>query len=124
MRDNTWLENKMWEMLHNNFADVPITNDLIIKFGRRAKRRLGSIRRRECVGNSHGNSLLGSFVLKSSVAKFFGFRGLFPTTPTPTESLLPSVVLRPCPTEVVQARQAQDDNSLSLEGSPLKGRKD
>lgn len=49
MRDNTWLENKMWEMLHSSFADVPITNDLVIKFGRKAKQRLGSIKRIEVV---------------------------------------------------------------------------
>jgi len=47
MRDNKWLEDKMWFLLENHFADVPVKNDIQISFGRRAKQRLGSIKRRE-----------------------------------------------------------------------------
>ena len=64
MRDNAWLENKMWEMLHESFADVPVSNDLVIKFGRRAKQRLGSIRRKEMRKTSG--------MLVSRFAKSFG----------------------------------------------------
>ncbi len=42
-RDNAWLQmilDKIWD---NYFADVPQENDVRIAFGRRAKRRLGSI---------------------------------------------------------------------------------
>lgn len=42
-RDNSWLQmilDKIWD---NYFADVPQVNDVRIQFGRRAKRRLGSI---------------------------------------------------------------------------------
>lgn len=43
MRDDSWLQlvlDKIWD---NYFSDVPQDNDVRITFGRRAKRRLGSI---------------------------------------------------------------------------------
>lgn len=47
MRTDSWLEEKMWWLLENYFADVPVKNNITIKFGRRAKQRLGSIKRME-----------------------------------------------------------------------------
>ncbi|MBN1331428.1 hypothetical protein JW978_00915 [Candidatus Dojkabacteria bacterium] len=43
MRDNKWLEEKMYELWENHFSDVPRKNLVIIKFGRGAKRQLGCI---------------------------------------------------------------------------------
>lgn len=43
MRDNEWLQNKMYELWENHFADVPRRNLVIIKFGRGSKRQLGCI---------------------------------------------------------------------------------
>jgi len=45
MRDNEWLENKLEFIQRKYFADIDIPNTLTIKFGRRAKTRLGSIKK-------------------------------------------------------------------------------
>lgn len=42
-RDNAWLQQVLDKIWDNYFADVPQENDVRIVFGRRAKRRLGSI---------------------------------------------------------------------------------
>lgn len=42
-RDETWLQHLLDTIWDNFFADVPQENDVKIVFGRRAKRRLGSI---------------------------------------------------------------------------------
>lgn len=42
-RDNTWLQELLDQVWDSHFADVPQENDVRILFGRRAKRRLGSI---------------------------------------------------------------------------------
>lgn len=59
MRNNEWLENQMWELLHNHFADVPVTNEIIIRFGKRAYQRLGSIKQK-CIrpGLKMGNVII------------------------------------------------------------------
>ena len=44
MRDNKWLEEKMYELWEDYFSDVARKNIVIIKFGRNSKRQLGSIR--------------------------------------------------------------------------------
>lgn len=43
MRDNAWLEEKMFNLWEDHFADVPRKNLVIIKFGRGSKRQLGCI---------------------------------------------------------------------------------
>jgi hypothetical protein len=43
MRDEAWLQQVLDKIWDNYFADVPQENDVRIVFGRRAKRRLGSI---------------------------------------------------------------------------------
>ena len=43
MRDNTWLLELLDETWDTYFSDVPQDNDVRIVFGRRARRRLGSI---------------------------------------------------------------------------------
>lgn len=43
MRNNEWLEEKMYELWEGYFADVPRKNLVVIKFGRKAKRQLGCI---------------------------------------------------------------------------------
>lgn len=45
MRDNEWLESKLEWLIRRYFRDLEISNQLIIKFGRKAKRRLGSIKK-------------------------------------------------------------------------------
>jgi len=42
-RDEAWLQQVLDKIWDNYFADVPQQNDVRIVFGRRAKRRLGSI---------------------------------------------------------------------------------
>ena len=44
LRDDAWLQDLLDRTWDNHFADVPQNNDVRIEFGRRAKRRLGSIR--------------------------------------------------------------------------------
>lgn len=43
-RDEAWLQDLLDHAWDEHFTDVPQTNDVRIEFGRRAKRRLGSIR--------------------------------------------------------------------------------
>lgn len=42
-RDAEWLENILADIWKEHFSDVDQTNEVIIRYGRRAKRRLGSI---------------------------------------------------------------------------------
>lgn len=42
-RDNAWLQMVLDKIWDNYFSDVPMENDVRIVFGRRTKRRLGSI---------------------------------------------------------------------------------
>ncbi|MFO0955641.1 MAG: SprT-like domain-containing protein [Candidatus Saccharibacteria bacterium] len=42
-RDQEWLENLLAIIWHKYFSDVPQTNDVLIIWAKRAKRRLGSI---------------------------------------------------------------------------------
>lgn len=44
MRDNAYLQGLLDDIWDSYFADVPQHNDVRIEFGRRARRRLGSIR--------------------------------------------------------------------------------
>lgn len=44
MRNDTWLQSKLDYFLTDYFSDLELPNDLKIKFGRRAKRRFGSIK--------------------------------------------------------------------------------
>lgn len=44
MRDNVWLEEKLEKIWRGHFTDVERSNDVEIKFGAKARRRLGSIR--------------------------------------------------------------------------------
>ncbi len=43
MRDDAWLSEQMYELWENNFEDVPRLNNVVIKFGKKAKRQLGAI---------------------------------------------------------------------------------
>lgn len=43
-RDNQWLRERLKYLWQRYFSDIPITNQLIIKFGQSAKTRLGSIK--------------------------------------------------------------------------------
>lgn len=43
MRDNEWLEQTLKDIWEQYFHDVEKVNDIEIKFGRKSKRRLGSI---------------------------------------------------------------------------------
>jgi hypothetical protein len=44
MRDNRWLEERMYSLWENNFDDVPRKNLVLIKFGKASRRQLGSIK--------------------------------------------------------------------------------
>ncbi len=43
MRDDNWLQEKLYEIWENHFADVPRLNVVLIKFSKRSKRQLGAI---------------------------------------------------------------------------------
>lgn len=43
MRDNSWLTNKLQQIHEQNFKDVKLANTILVRFGRIAKTRLGSI---------------------------------------------------------------------------------
>lgn len=47
MRDNFWLEEKLRKIWAAYFSDIPRLNNVNIAFGRKAKRRLASIRQRQ-----------------------------------------------------------------------------
>jgi len=59
MRDDEWLENRMEYIQRRHFADAKISNALLIRFGRRARRILGSIRKNH--DRSILNRLTGNF---------------------------------------------------------------
>jgi len=44
MRDDGWLFQKLDEIWDGHFSDIPQNNDVVIKFGRKARQRLGSIK--------------------------------------------------------------------------------
>lgn len=45
MRDDYWLKEKLESILRDYFPEVEIRNNIFIKFGRKARTRLGSIRK-------------------------------------------------------------------------------
>ncbi len=59
MRDQEWLENRMEYLQRKYFSDIKISNPLFIKFGRKAKTHLGSIRKKH--QGSFINRFLGDF---------------------------------------------------------------
>lgn len=44
IRNNSWLEQKLYDIWEDFFADIPRKNLVIIKFGRSSRRQLGSIK--------------------------------------------------------------------------------
>jgi hypothetical protein len=44
MRDNNYLEEQLYDIWENHFADVPRKNYVVIKFGKYSRRQLGSIK--------------------------------------------------------------------------------
>src|SRR3989344_5076494 len=44
MRDHTWLQKQLDELLKNYFAEMPVTNPIQIRWGRETKFRFGSIK--------------------------------------------------------------------------------
>jgi len=62
VRDDKWLQEILDKIWDNYFNDVPQVNDVRIGFGRRAKRRLGSIG----LDRGHGNT---SVIVINSVFK-------------------------------------------------------
>lgn len=44
MRDNTFLENLLYDIWEEYFCDIPRKNTVVIKFGKHSKRQLGCIR--------------------------------------------------------------------------------
>lgn len=43
MRDNTWLASRLKTIHQQYFADVPINNKILVRFGRSSRTRFGSI---------------------------------------------------------------------------------
>jgi hypothetical protein len=44
MRDNNWLEEKLYEIWENNFNDIPRHNLVVIRFSKKSYRQLGCIK--------------------------------------------------------------------------------
>ncbi len=51
LRDNKWLKERFRYLYQRYFSDIEITNNLIIKFGRPCRTRLGSIKKGRRVEN-------------------------------------------------------------------------
>jgi hypothetical protein len=51
MRNNEWLQNRLRSLWMKYFSDIRLINQIVISFGVKAKRRLGSIRK-DSLGNS------------------------------------------------------------------------
>lgn len=58
MRDDKWLFQKLDEVWDEHFSDVPQDNDVQIIWGRRARTRLGSIRRGQVVKGKHPETII------------------------------------------------------------------
>lgn len=43
-RDNRWLKDKLAQIWQRYFADIPVANNVFVKFGRPTRTRLGSIK--------------------------------------------------------------------------------
>lgn len=43
MRNDIWLEDKLFQLWEDHFNDIPRTNPVLIKFSRKSKRQLGAI---------------------------------------------------------------------------------
>jgi hypothetical protein len=56
MRDNNWLKNRFNYIYQQYFCDVEIINNIIIRFGRPTKTRLGSIK--QSSKNKKSNSII------------------------------------------------------------------
>lgn len=48
MRNDHWLENQLNDIWQKHFSDVTKINNVVIKFGRNARTRLGSIKQARC----------------------------------------------------------------------------
>jgi len=44
MRDNIWLKDRLGQLWNRHFPDIDVANTVIVRFGRPAKTRLGSIK--------------------------------------------------------------------------------
>lgn len=58
MRDNHWLLNIFKEVWDKYFFDVPQKNDIKIKWGRRARNRLGSIKKGKARFGKHPETII------------------------------------------------------------------
>ncbi len=58
MRDDKWLFSKLDEVWDNYFPDVPQDNEVCIVWGRKARNRLGSIKRGQKLINSHPETII------------------------------------------------------------------
>ncbi len=75
MRDNAFLVQQLQTLLQGPFADMPVQNQITIRFGRPAQRRMGSIRmsrdkkRSDIIINGHlKNPLLPERIIQSIIA--------------------------------------------------------
>lgn len=57
-RNNDWLTAKLKSLYINYFSDVPITNTILVKFGKKSRGRLGSIALREKKGHPQKVSII------------------------------------------------------------------
>lgn len=69
-RDDAWLQMVLDKIWDNYFADVPQENDVRIIFGRRAKRRLGSISVDPLQPNTSLITINGIFKREAEVPEF------------------------------------------------------
>lgn len=78
-RDNKWLKKVAQEIWHNYFSDISPSNDLRVKFGKRARWQLGCIRQGRTkdspsivtVNGYFKNPVVPQYVVKSILAHEF-----------------------------------------------------
>lgn len=58
MRNNGWLTTKLQSIYKHHFSDIKLKNTILVRFGRKAKTRLGSITLKKLKGHSEKVSLI------------------------------------------------------------------
>lgn len=87
-RSNTWLENKLKQILLQYFADLEITNKLGIRWGKRSRRQLG------CIAKKYSHSIVGR--LKGEFDSEIRINGFFRDPTIPEEVIEGTIIHELC----------------------------
>jgi predicted metal-dependent hydrolase len=69
-RNNKWLRDRLKYLWLKHFSDVSITNTIIIKFGRPARTRLGSIKPGRKYKHEHSIITINGYFMDSKIPEF------------------------------------------------------